>query len=160
FNEVTVITHGFEAATDVTLDQQFGFGQLFANDLPFTYIPKQFVQMGEDISRAGGGGVVLEYDKANGEFVSEDDLKSHPNGPWCTIQEPVIRGKPLVLVMDWFKESDISDSGFAEAAADAFLAALVNLNNELGGDVFRSPMHFIAHSRGASVNDELVQRLG
>ena len=62
--------------------------------------------------------------------------------------------------MDWFKESDIDDSGFSEAAADAFLAALVNLNNELGGSVFNSPMHFIGHSRGTVVNSELIQRLG
>jgi len=71
-----------------------------------------------------------------------------------------MHGKPLALVSDWYKESDINDSGFSEAAADALFAALVKLNADLGGDVFRSPLHFIGHSRGTVVNSEVIQRLG
>jgi YD repeat-containing protein len=102
------------------------------------------VKLGHLIADAGGGGVVEIYNKETGEW----------DGP------APIAGKPLVLVPDWYAESDISDSGFAEAAADAFFAALVRLDQEQGGKVFASPLHFIGHSRGAVVNSEIIQRLG
>ena len=72
----------------------------------------------------------------------------------------VRRGEHLVLISDWFKESDINDSGFSEAAADALFAAIVSLNFGTQGDLFKTPMHFIGHSRGAVVNSEIIQRLG
>jgi hypothetical protein len=61
-------------------------------------------------------------------------------------------------VTDWQNESDFSDSGFSEAAADAFFAALVQLDKD--ADIFGSPLHFIGHSRGTVVNSEIIQRLG
>ncbi|MEQ1847340.1 MAG: hypothetical protein ABL983_17375, partial [Nitrospira sp.] len=78
-------------------------------------------------------------------------------------------GKPVVLIPDWWTESDINDSGFSEAAGDAFFASLVSLDktlrvnpNDLNsiGRIFNSPLHFIAHSRGAIVTSEVLQRLG
>ena len=47
-----------------------------------------------------------------------------------------------------------------EAAADAFFASLVQLDQSLGGAVFRSPLHLIGHSRGTIVTSEIAQRLG
>jgi DNA/RNA endonuclease G (NUC1) len=91
-----------------------------------------------------------------------------------------------VLVNDWAQnnESSVPDSGFTEAAADAFYASLLQLDLALGGgigeidpqgrqlfydsqgklirkqgDLFNSPLHFIGFSRGTVVNSELVQRL-
>ncbi|MBF2017605.1 MAG: beta-propeller fold lactonase family protein [Rivularia sp. T60_A2020_040] len=102
--------------------------------------------------------------------------------------------KPLVLLPTWSKKSEnptgnesaIPDSGFTEAAADAFFASLVMFDQELGGDIgekdnngnlvrlydekgklirkqgdiFDSPLHFIGFSRGTVVNSEIIQRLG
>lgn len=72
-------------------------------------------------------------------------------------------GKPLVLLPDWVQnlESVWSNSGFSEAAADAFFTSLVGFNQQLGNDaLFNSPMHFIGFSRGTVVNSEIIQRLG
>ncbi|MBL7187982.1 MAG: tandem-95 repeat protein [Phycisphaerae bacterium] len=109
--------------------------------------------MAESIAKAGGDGVVLKYDRNTGRWV---DL--HDSGKDARSAAQV--GQPLVLLPDWAKESIISDSGFSEAAADAIFASLVQLNNELEGRLFDSPLHFIGHSRGAVVNSEIVQRLG
>ncbi|MEA5471931.1 putative Ig domain-containing protein [Spirulina sp. 06S082] len=95
--------------------------------------------------------------------------------------------KPLVILPEWATggESKVADTGFSEAAADAFYASLVSLDQLLGGDVgerengevvrlyddegdlirqhgaiFDSPLHFIGHSRGTVVNSEIIQRLG
>jgi hypothetical protein len=65
-----------------------------------------------------------------------------------------------VLVTDWASDSAIADSGFAEAAADAFFASLVQLDQSLNGAVLRSPLHLIGHSRGTPVTSEIAQRLG
>ena len=106
------------------------------------------------ISNAGGGGTVLLYNKNTGGWLPlgsktpVDDAASLP------------RGKPLVLVLDWYKESDISDSGFSEAAADASFASIVDLSLKTGDDLLKSPIHFIGHSRGTVVNSEIIQRLG
>lgn len=75
-------------------------------------------------------------------------------------ERPGTAGRPLVLVNDWIVDSSISDTGFAEAAADAFFAALVQLNIDQGGKVFNSPIHLIAFSRGTTVTGEIAQRLG
>jgi hypothetical protein len=57
-------------------------------------------------------------------------------------------------------DSAITDSGFSEAAADAVFASLLDLNMQLSGKVFNSPMHLIGFNRGTVVTSEIVQRLG
>ena len=69
------------------------------------------------ISSTGGGGVVLKYNKLTGKWDGGT---------------PQL-GKPLVLMSDWINDSAISDSGFSEAAADAFFASLVQLDKDQGG---------------------------
>src|SRR5690606_7899299 len=66
--------------------------------------------------------------------------------------------KSVILIPDWTAASAVNDSGFSEAAGDAFAAAIVRLDQKLGG-VLDSPMHFIGEGRGAVVNTEIMQRL-
>ena len=137
YNGVTVLTHGF----------QLGISD---GDLPYQ-APEAFMALAQLIVDASGGGVVLAYNKNTGEW---EDLKTHAKG-LAALQA----GKAVVLVSDWNKESDISDAGFSEAAADAIYASLEELNTESGGTLFASQLHFIGHSRGTVVNSEIIQRM-
>jgi len=138
FNGVTIITHGFQLG-------------LSLGDESLANIPQSFVDMGNYVSKAGGGdGTVFAYNRSTGRWVSQ----SGQDATQATL------GKPLVLVTDWAKESDIINSGFSEAAADSFFASLMQLNQELGNKILQSPLHFIGHSRGTVVNSEMIQRLG
>ncbi len=107
YNGVTVLTHGFQlgASLDDGAYQQ----------------PEAFMALAHLIADASGGGVVLSYNKNTGEWF---DQNSRLSGT-AALQS----GKAVVLVSDWYKESDISDAGFAEAAADAMYASLADLNN-------------------------------
>ncbi|MFM8278539.1 MAG: hypothetical protein ACKN89_16415, partial [Cyanobium sp.] len=135
YASVTLLTHGFEPA--------------YINSSGSQQSIQDLVEMGKRIARQGGG-AAFYYDPASGHWRAVD--------PTVTLQEA--RRKPLVLIADWAKEAGISDSGFAEAAADAIFASLVQLNSEQSGSIFASPMHLIGFSRGAVVNSEIAQRLG
>src|SRR5262249_28675896 len=90
FNGVTIITHGFELFQNAT--------------------PQSFIDLGEEVARHAGGGVVLEYDKAKGRWVSGDA----PGVDGATLAQQIAgtgSHNALVLVFDWAKESYISDSG-------------------------------------------------
>ena len=139
YNGVTVLTHGFQ------LDPEPSFSD------PAYRQPEAFMQLARLIADASGGGVVLSYNKNTGQWV---DLKTGATGA-AALQG----GKAVVLVADWFKESDISDAGFAEAAAESMYASLADLNLKTTGALFGSPLHFIGHSRGTSVNSEIIQRM-
>ncbi|WP_449192625.1 tandem-95 repeat protein [Thauera sp.] len=134
FPAVTVVTHGFQPPLYVTPDVQSTDSMAIARSI---------------VERSGG--TIMVLNKQKGEF---ERVEGHLKGV------PPTLGQPLVLVMDWVLESGISDSGFSEAAADALFAALVRLDQALLGAVLESPMHFIGHSRGTSVNSEVIQRLG
>ncbi|NOT95746.1 MAG: hypothetical protein HOP00_05510, partial [Nitrospira sp.] len=153
FSSVTVVTHGFETRLDPAYNA--------------VRPPDAFIELAQDIAKSAGGGVVAVYRKSDGEWIREDNtglsLRELPPEP----------GQALVLVPNWMQESDISDEGFAEAAADAIFASLTKLNNDLGGKIFglrtdgaqgpfqpQSPIHFIGHSRGTVVNSEIIQRIG
>ncbi len=138
YNGVTVLTHGFQL-------NPTGGDERFAQ-------PESFMLLAKLIADASGGGVVLSYDKKTGQWT---DLSTGLSGV-AALQA----GKAVVLVSDWKKESDISDSGFAEAAAEALYTSLKDLDNKTGGALFGSKLHFIGHSRGTVVNSEIVQRLG
>ncbi|MCU0915393.1 MAG: tandem-95 repeat protein [Planctomycetes bacterium] len=140
YNGVTILTHGFQ------LNPLDFFGN------PSFQQPAAFLELARLISDAGGGGVVLSYDKNTGQW------KDRTTGALGAAA--LKAGKPVVLVSDWNKESDISDAGFSEAAADAIFAALVKLNQDTSGKIFQSPLHFVGHSRGTVVNSEIIQRLG
>jgi VCBS repeat-containing protein len=107
-------------------------------------IPQDYQVLARAIANAGGGGAVAIYDPDTGYW--DGDAPQY--------------GKPLVLLSNWVQDSKISDSGFAEAAADAIFAALVSLDKRNQGAIFSSPMHLIGFDRGTVVTSEIVQRLG
>ncbi len=149
YSVVTVLTHGFQLDPISGLINGGQFQQ-----------PTAFMQMADMIVKAAGGGVVLSYDKKSGQWVDRSVWDGYGTPPSNALAASVIQsGKAVVLVSDWYVESDISDSGFSEAAADALFASLVDLDNQVGG-IFASPLHFIGHSRGTVVNSEIIQRLG
>ncbi len=135
FNGVTIITPGLELFDGTT--------------------PQQYDDLGADVAQASGGGVVLDYDPTKGGWV--DASNPSEDGVDAAMAD---KGKALVLVFDSAQQSEIDDSGYAEAAGDSLFAALVGLDQSLTGGVFLSNIHFIGEDRGAVVNDETIQRLG
>nr|WP_322865701.1 CARDB domain-containing protein [Aquicoccus sp. G2-2]MEA1112959.1 CARDB domain-containing protein [Aquicoccus sp. G2-2] len=102
-------------------------------------------------------GAVLYYDPLE---RGETSSGSNRYGAWVNItpDKKVADANALILVPDWTNATTIGDTGFAEAAADAFFAEIVDLDNRVGG-VLSAPLHFIAEGRGTAVNTEIVQRL-
>lgn len=117
------------------------------------------------------GSAVMSYDPDTGSWES-----------WFGSPAPTY-GKPLVLLADWMQgiaAEKLYNAGFAEAAADALFAALVQEDQRRGGGVgqgdrfyneqgelirtqgaiFNSPLHLIGFGQGAVVNSEIIQRLG
>jgi hypothetical protein len=135
-------------------------------------IDQQFETMAKQI--VSDGGSIVSYNSETGKW---NPVKGSGN--------PKL-GKPLVLIPGWEQSPPETalNSGFAEAAADAFFASLVQLDQSLGGSVgdgsgsglklynnegdlirtlgslFQSPLHFIGFGQGAVINSEIVQRLG
>ena len=138
FSSVTLITHGFQLPYISE-----GQAEMDVADI---------VALGAMIAKQGGGELFI-YEPTTGGWFS-------PKGNSVTPDDAL--GKPLVLISDWATESVISDSGFAEGAADAIFAGLARLMGEqlYGEAMLKSPWHLIGFSRGASVTSEIVQRLG
>ena len=189
FRNVTVLTHGFVPP-------------YIQDDV----IPPSFFEMATSIANPGTNteGLVMKYDRTTGYWVPVDEngapVEDFPSGANPSedpeylsnlknyIAPYLAEKAPLVLVPDWAGdfESATPDSGFTEAAADAFYASLVQLDQELSGEIgkkndagqfqlydettgeiirkqgslFNSPLHFVGFSRGAVVNSEIIQRLG
>ncbi|MEN9317399.1 MAG: hypothetical protein RIS35_3792, partial [Pseudomonadota bacterium] len=151
YSTVTVLTHGFQLNPFSSLTGASGqFEQ-----------PQSFLDMAKLVVQASGGGVVLSYDKHSGLWVDRSRWNGYGTPPSEAVgMAAIVPGKAVVLVSDWSVESDISDSGFSEAAADAIFASILDLDRQTGGKLLVSPMHFIGHSRGTVVNSEIIQRLG
>ena len=171
FRNVTFLTHGFN----------------FDGEIPDTFYNLAF-----NIADAGGEGAVLRYHHPTGYWVplqgdgnpleSLDPDRNINNYPDRLAEYLKINftDEPLVLLADWAgaeggNESTIYDTGFSEAAADAFFTSLVELDQALEGGVeyndqgylvrnqgllLDSPLHFVGFSRGTIVNSEIIQRLG
>ncbi|MEY8838751.1 hypothetical protein AB9K41_06940, partial [Cribrihabitans sp. XS_ASV171] len=153
YSTVNVLTHGF---------QIMGLLPDYANTALNEDTLAPWLESGELLSDASGGGTILVYNRQTGKWHKYD-----PEGAeGARISKSAFEASQLkekeavTLVLDWYRESNISDSGFSEAAADAFFASLVQLDLDTGGKIFKSPLHFIGHSRGTSVNSEIIQRLG
>ena len=175
FPSVTVLTHGFKPP----------FTSPFV-DSPG--IPSEFYQLGNSIANAGieDNGLMMRYNPASGywvpitkngavapDFPAGDNPGNDPdylNKLESYIAPYIAKNQPLVLLNDWSNnnESSVPDSGFSEAAADAFFTSLVQLDqlfsDEISitkqGSILNSPLHFIGFSRGTVVNSEIIQRLG
>ena len=167
FSSVNILTHGFQP---MALLPDFANSALNTDD---TFGVGAWLDAGMAISEASGGGIVLFYNRKTGLFHKVDKYNPLLEDPPVNSGAPVtmaelqsMEGKAVTIVFDWFRESNVSDTGFSEAAADAFFASLVHLDRQLGGstgdpgDLFDSPLHFIGHSRGTVVNSEIIQRLG
>ncbi len=136
----TVITHGFH------LDDCFLGGP-----------PCWTFSMAEEILAASpeGKGAVFQYDPGTGEWKYKSGNSS--------------ASQHIVLIFDWVEESDGGlgictipgiNWSYAEAAGDALFAALRDSRGDLTIDPLQNRfLHFIGHSRGASVNSEAVRRL-
>ena len=135
FSSVTVLTRGLEAQPNL--------------------IDRQFEQMASHLTEENA--LVMRYDRATNKWgwLNFDGSK--------TFSPPSHKfGAPLILIPGWEQppEATAFNSGFTEAAADAFFASMVALNQSLENTLFNSPMHFIGFGQGAAINNEIVQRLG
>ncbi len=159
YGPVTILTDGFVFnASTIVGTNATTTGSLFsATNILQT--PDDFIAFARAVLAADGGGVILEYNKTNGQWVDLDDRSK--------IGAAALQAhKAVVLVSDWSAESDISDSGFAEAAADAIFAALVDLDRQAEGKLLHlqgpgdsgPQVQFIGQDRGASVNSSIVER--
>ncbi|MDZ4253021.1 MAG: Ig-like domain-containing protein, partial [Sulfuritalea sp.] len=100
------------------------------------------------------GGLFI-FDRLSGQWKADSNFGHYPEPKDCQAA-----GKPIFLVGDWYSESGISTTGFAEAAADAIYASLVKLNSDTQGGLKDVPLHIIGHSRGTVVSSEIAQRVG
>ncbi|AFZ10908.1 Ig domain protein group 2 domain protein (plasmid) [Oscillatoria nigro-viridis PCC 7112] len=135
FSSVTVLTRGLESQPNL--------------------IDRQFEQMASHLTKENG--LVMRYDHATNKWGWLNFDGS------TTFSPPSHKlGAPLVLIPGWEQspEATAFNSGFTEAAADAFFASLVALNQNLVNTLFNSPMHFMGFGQGAAINNEIVQRLG
>jgi len=66
-------------------------------------------------------------------------------------------GTQTILLFEWLTASNNFQAGFSEDAGAALFASL--MQGHLQGDFTLNQLHFIGHSRGASVNSEVAERL-
>jgi len=138
---VTIITHGFKATGSLS-------------DIDWARA------MGRAIGKRLGNAIVRQLNPESGLFEIKDSSRDifkngvqgiYPTNDW-----------EEVLIMDWRTESDLINvftRGFSEAAADAFVAAILKLQLDNKEHLFLDNIHLIGHSRGCVVNSEMVERL-
>jgi len=91
----------------------------------------------------------------------ETGLFEPPDTGNHTIGYPDGEASEEIFIMDWVTESnDIwSGLGFSEAAANAFVAALIRHQINHPIPFFLDKIHFIGHSRGSVVTSEMIELL-
>ncbi|HEY8879876.1 MAG TPA: tandem-95 repeat protein [Roseateles sp.] len=149
---VTVLTHGYQPPINSGTD---GLSSIYAN----AYGGKTDASStaAAELARnlvSTQGGYAYRYDRLTGQWLALDFDSSQPS-----LAAAIAQGKPVILVPDWVIESGFSDSGFAEATADAIYASLLVADQSSGGKVLSGNIHLIGHSRGTVVNSELAQRI-
>ncbi|MBW8890894.1 MAG: hypothetical protein JF617_01495, partial [Burkholderiales bacterium] len=149
---VTILTHGYQPPIVSGTD---GLSSVYLN----AFLGKTdasstaAAELARDIVKTQGGYAYI-YDRSTGLWKPLDTGTDQPS-----LKDAVAQGKPVVLVPDWVIESGFSDSGFAEATADAMYASLVVADQATGGKILSGNIHLIGHSRGTVVNSELAQRI-
>lgn len=145
---VTIITHGFAGGS--------GKGST---------TPDWTIEMAEAVlERSGQQGSVFVHDPQNARWVTLES-RGLPTEDW---RGRVARSnsnradEEIVLVYDWTHESDDSENGWMEAAADGLFASLLSPLAQISGvtNLLTRPLHFIGHSRGTVVNSLAANRLG
>ena len=150
---VTVITHGWQLGGLEDWTLTMGHAILSVADDPTTTDEE---------------GSIFVHNPATGRW--QPAAERFP-GIWANTNSP---DHHVVLVYDWALESNDSEEGWLEAAADNLFASLVDTNSYLPGFTGKSfvewarvpnttdylDLHFIGHSRGAVVNSLVTARLG
>lgn len=111
--------------------------------------PEWMTTMGIAIANRLGRGEVLQYDPATGTFTTV-----------ASVGDVSTQDHERIFLLDWVAESDINQPGFSEAAADAFVAALLNAQLADPSEPFLDRIHLIGHSRGPVVMSEMAERFG
>ncbi|MDB5857580.1 MAG: hypothetical protein JWQ76_1269, partial [Ramlibacter sp.] len=149
FAGITLLTHGFQPAIEA--------GSAFTS--------KSYL-IGRQMALQTGGGLFV-YQPDTGKWLEYDPASPATNrmvpksGDGLeAMQMYRTLGRPIFLVSDWYTESGVSTTGFAEAAADAIYDSLARLNVDLKDSITKTNLHLIGHSRGTVVTSEIVQRLG
>ncbi|MBN2431759.1 MAG: dockerin type I repeat-containing protein [Acidobacteria bacterium] len=116
-------------------------------------VPQWALTMGQGVAARRGTGRVWRLDPASVTFGA---------APVAVSGDPDTAGEASeeVFVMDWTSESnEMCVPGFSEAAADAFVAALVRHQQAHPVPHFLDRLHLIGHSRGPVVASEMAERL-
>ncbi len=165
FSSVTILTSGLER-------NQFG-SQLVNEQL--SQIASHITQNDRTDVPNGDRGLILHFERDTGRWYSKNGLSRD-----YTPVSSYYYGKSLVLDLNLDANQQLFNntnvSGWAESVADTLFASLVSLDGKLGGSVggydsqgnltrtpgrlFNSSLHFIGVGQGATINDEIVQRLG
>jgi hypothetical protein len=142
---VTIINHGW---------------QLFGGD--GSPPPDWMLEMGISIlERAGGTGNIFVHDTDSGEatfggWIPLSDL-GDIDYTWTNSNNP---SHELVLIYNWVWDSNDTEDGWLQAAADNLFASLLDAPLGIGMNTLNAPLHFIGHSRGAVVNSLTTNLLG
>jgi len=146
---ITILIHGYNLSGDGIFGDTFNPIDDYWNDRNENV---------EAILQRFGGGRAFAYEPDDGTFVQQVGL---PGSQLEQLDKSIRFGGHVVLAHDWSFVSNDTESGQAEAAADALFAALIQhqyVTPQASTSI--APLHIIGHSRGASVASELIQRLG
>ena len=121
YPSVTILTHGFQPA-------------IYFGDDPFQQ-PQSFLDLGHMIADAGGGGHVLKYDRENGGWEDDDS--------GARDAAAVEADKPVVLVLDWKKESAHQRLGILRGGCRRVLLCYRAAERRCGGSAvqFATPFY-------------------
>nr|WP_013334799.1 CARDB domain-containing protein [Gloeothece verrucosa]ADN18050.1 YD repeat protein [Gloeothece verrucosa PCC 7822] len=157
FSSITMLTRGLEITDGDKIDSQF------------ESTAEYLAQVGQ--------GFVMYYDEKEGKWYRKNGFQKDYTLP----KNEDIKGKPLILIAGWDYQTGTDwNSGFAEAKADTLFASLVQLDLSFGGRIgnsnqpynsegklirtegaiFKSPLHFVGVGQGATINSEIIQRIG
>lgn len=146
---VTVITHGFQPEFISDGDSLLGLGRAIVN------FGRNVDTQVEPATGIDPGAWLLDYDlDVEGDSGIFDLTQS---------ELPPLGGRAgeLVLVYDWAVESNEHAAGWTEAAGEGLFSLLAALDLvDPAHPEDSKPLHFIAHSFGAAVTSEAVERLG
>ncbi|MFQ5571140.1 MAG: LamG-like jellyroll fold domain-containing protein [Rhodothermales bacterium] len=146
--ETTVITHGYQPDIGTpewdSYKWPFSMADAISPDRQILFVRHGQVYLA-DLTRAAFQNI--DENQSIDDVVANNFLESF------LLDE----NRSVAIVFDWVEESDRLALGYAEAAADALAATLLDLAATYPWILNR--LHFIGHSRGTVVNSEAIERL-
>ena len=141
-NGITIITHGFQIT-------------------PYDSLPSWAFELSQDISRKSEQFVPTYFFR-----YSESDKSAS----LADLEDIPLLSNGAVIVLDWSKDAGVGpnrDVNFwadatTQEVGDAFFDALFDFDRTYTSKnvkLAEFPLHFIGHSRGASVNSRIIKRL-